>query len=285
MGNVLAFVEFTGDSLRTNALANVAFARKAAEFQGGEVILAGGAVGSPHLLLLSGIGPGAHLQDHGIEVRSDVPGVGEGVRDHPKTWITWRLKDDVPGQIGDPMLQLSARYTATDSDLRGDMMLYPNSIVPGAAPGTRDFRIEAVNNLQLSSGRLSLRSTDPDDRPAIDLGLLSEPRDRQRLVDAVERSLALADTSAMRDVVGDVVLPDVADPTDSEQVAEYVEQTGVAAAWDEWSEGARHWFRALCLGDEFPDLGPVEVEVFEIDEDGGDGSAEEAETEEPQAGS
>jgi choline dehydrogenase-like flavoprotein len=193
--------------------------------EGGEVILASGAVGSPHLLLLSGIGPSAQLEEHGIDVRSDLPGVGEGVRDHPKTWITWRLKDDVPGEIGDPMLQLSARYTATDSDLRGDMMLYPNSIVPGAVEGTRDFRIEAVNNLQLSSGRLSLRSADPDVHPAIDLGLLSQPRDRERLVDAIERSLALAETSAMRDVVGDVVLPDVTDPTDRKQVAEYVEHT------------------------------------------------------------
>lgn len=196
-----------------------------ADVAGGEIILAGGAVGSPHLLLLSGIGPRDELERLGIEVVAHVPGVGSGVRDHPKTWIQWRLPDDVPGEPDGPLLQLSTRYTATDSDLRGDMMLYPNSIVAGAEPGTRDFRIEAVNNLQLSAGRLALRSADPDEQPAIDLRLLSEERDRDRLVDAIERSLALAETPAMRDVCGKIVLPDVADPTDRAALADYVSRT------------------------------------------------------------
>lgn len=75
-----------------------------------------------------------------------------------------------------PWLQTSARYTATGSDLRGDMMLYPNSVIPGPTPGSRAFRIEAVNNLQLSYGRMWITSTDPDVKPTIDLRLLSEPR-------------------------------------------------------------------------------------------------------------
>ena len=121
-----------------------------AVIRAGEVILAAGAVASPQLLLLSGVGPRDELRGHGIAVVVDVPGVGLGVRDHPKTWITWRLREGVPGAPDDPLLQLSARYTASGSDLRGDMMLYPNSVVAGAEPGSRDFRIEAVNNLQLS---------------------------------------------------------------------------------------------------------------------------------------
>jgi choline dehydrogenase len=193
--------------------------------EGGEIILAAGAVGSPHLLLLSGIGPREHLVTMGIQVAADVPGVGRGVRDHPKTWIQWHLRDDVPGETDHPLLQLSTRYTATDSDLRGDMMLYPNSIVPGAIPGTRDFRIEAVNNLQLSAGRLSLRSADPYENPKIDLRLLSDERDRARLIDAIDRSLALAETPAMREICGDLVLPDVADPSDRKAVEDYVNRT------------------------------------------------------------
>jgi choline dehydrogenase len=193
--------------------------------QAGETILAAGAVGSPHLLLLSGIGPAADLRRLGIKVVADVPGVGSGVRDHPKAWIEWRLRDGVPGSLADPVLQLSTRYTASGSDLRGDMMLYPNSIVPGPQEGTLGFRIEAVNNLQLSAGRLALRSADPDVPPDIDLRLLAEERDRDRLVDAIERSLALAETPALRAVCEDLVRPDVADPTDRRALADYVERT------------------------------------------------------------
>jgi len=191
----------------------------------GEIILAAGAVASPHLLLLSGIGPRDELRSHGIDVVVDVPGVGRGVRDHPKTWVAWHVREGVAGALDDPLLQLSARYTASGSDLRGDMMLYPNSVVPGAEPGGRDFRIEAVNNLQLSWGQLSLRSADPGDHPVIDLRLLSEARDRERLVDAIERSLTLAETGPLREVLGDLVLPDRAALRDRSALADYVDRT------------------------------------------------------------
>jgi choline dehydrogenase len=193
--------------------------------EGGEIILSSGAVGSPQLLMLSGVGARDELARHGIEAVADVPGVGVGLRDHPKTWIEWRLRDDVEGEPDGHLLQLSARYTATGSNLRGDMMLYPNSVVPGPEPGSRDFRIEAVNNLQLSAGSLRLRSADPDDKPIIDLGLLREPRDRERLVDSIERSLAIGETASMRDIVGEVVLPDPAAVGDRAALNDYVERT------------------------------------------------------------
>ena len=55
-----------------------------------EVILAAGSIGSPHLLMLSGIGPGRHLQEHGIAIVLDLPGVGENLHDHPSTSCTYR---------------------------------------------------------------------------------------------------------------------------------------------------------------------------------------------------
>ena len=54
---------------------------------GGEVVLSAGAFGSPQLLMLSGIGPAAHLQTHGIAVQRDLPGVGENLHDHPDVVI------------------------------------------------------------------------------------------------------------------------------------------------------------------------------------------------------
>ena len=57
-----------------------------------EVILCAGAYASPQLLMLSGIGPASHLHEHGIETVVDLPGVGENLRDHPQTQLTWRTK-------------------------------------------------------------------------------------------------------------------------------------------------------------------------------------------------
>src|SRR5439155_391235 len=54
-----------------------------------EVVLAGGAVNSPQLLMLSGIGPADHLREHGIEVAVSLPGVGENLHDHPAAPMVW----------------------------------------------------------------------------------------------------------------------------------------------------------------------------------------------------
>ncbi len=99
-------------------------------YEAAEIILAAGAVASPQLLMLAGVGPADDLRALGIPVVSDVPGVGVGVRDHPKAWVQWRLRDGLGLSADVPWLQLSARYTADGSDIRGDMMLYPNSVVP-----------------------------------------------------------------------------------------------------------------------------------------------------------
>src|SRR4029077_20648413 len=60
-----------------------------------EVILCGGAVNSPHLLQISGIGPAAHLQSIGVAVTHDLPGVGVNLSDHFAVRVTHRVKDEV----------------------------------------------------------------------------------------------------------------------------------------------------------------------------------------------
>ena len=61
--------------------------------EGEEIILCAGAVGSPQLLMLSGVGPKDHLGGLGIPVVHDSPGVGQNLRDHPGVWVTWRTKE------------------------------------------------------------------------------------------------------------------------------------------------------------------------------------------------
>ena len=105
------------------------------------------------------------------------------------------------------------------------MMLYPNSVIPGPTPGSRAFRIEAVNNLQLSYGRMWITSTDPDVKPTIDLRLLSEPRDAERLADSIRRSLALAETAPLREILGPAYLPEPADLGSDVGLLGYVHRT------------------------------------------------------------
>ncbi|HLZ98330.1 MAG TPA: GMC oxidoreductase [Steroidobacteraceae bacterium] len=77
-----------------------------------EVILCGGAFNTPQLLMLSGIGPAAHLREHGIAVRTDLPGVGRNLQDRYEVAVTyraqqpWRILDGARFERGDPLWQL-----------------------------------------------------------------------------------------------------------------------------------------------------------------------------------
>ena len=80
--------------------------------QAGQVILCAGAIGSPHLLLLSGIGPAAQLEAQGLPVQADLPGVGRNLRDHPHLFATWRPAFGYPMHPQLPRYQTALRYTA-----------------------------------------------------------------------------------------------------------------------------------------------------------------------------
>ena len=64
-----------------------------------EVVLSGGAVNSPQLLMLSGIGPADHLREVGVDVVHDLPGVGGGLQDHPLVPVVWNVRS---GKIAVP---------------------------------------------------------------------------------------------------------------------------------------------------------------------------------------
>ena len=79
---------------------------------GEEIILSAGAINSPQLLMLSGVGPKAHLEELGIPVVRDVPGVGQNLRDHPMLSVTWKTKPDYKQDPFAPRIQLMLRWTA-----------------------------------------------------------------------------------------------------------------------------------------------------------------------------
>ena len=182
-------------------------------FRGGEIILSAGAVGSPHLLMLSGIGPAADLRAVGVPVLADRPGVGRNLRDHPHVYATWRPRPGYPMDPDKPRYQLALRYTVPGSALRNDMQLLMTSFATARVDRGGDGRtpvgitIQPVLNLARSSGRLTLQSADPTVQPAIDFNLLADPSDRSRLRAALQLCLELARHPSFATILGERLAP------------------------------------------------------------------------------
>jgi choline dehydrogenase len=180
---------------------------------GDEIILSAGAVGSPHLLLLSGVGPATQLRAAGVPVLADRPGVGQNLRDHPHVYATWHPRPGYPMDPDRARYQLALRYTVPGSALRNDMQLLMTSFATDRVDRGGDGRtpvgitIQPVLNLARSSGHLALRSADPAVQPAIDFNLLDDPSDRSRLRDALRLSLELARHPAFADILGARLAP------------------------------------------------------------------------------
>ena len=155
-------------------------------------ILSGGAINSPQLLMLSGVGPADHLGGHGIPVVADVPGVGQNLRDHIAVFMSYESDVDEPLPDRPPPLQIGMRYTTPDSPFRNDMHMRPITIrtehVPvDFDPSQRSSPTGFSIALQkaVGSGELRLASADPHEQPILDYRYLSEPFDAERLRGAV----------------------------------------------------------------------------------------------------
>ncbi|HCH10669.1 MAG TPA: mycofactocin system GMC family oxidoreductase MftG, partial [Dehalococcoidia bacterium] len=171
---------------------------------GDEIILSAGPIGSPHLLMLSGIGPADQLAEHGIWLVKDVPGVGQNLRDHPTVHVSWRAQPDVPAppqEVGPQKVAL--RYTAPGSDIKNDMIK-----VMRFRKIDRLLVMSVGLYLALGKGELKLQSPDPDVQPSLDYNYLQEPEDRRRLREGVRLCLELVDMKEFEKVVGERVNPD-----------------------------------------------------------------------------
>ena len=182
-----------------------------------QVILSAGAIGSPQLLMLSGVGPADHLRGLGIPVIKDAPGVGQNMRDHPAAWVTWRTKEGFPLDGLAPRMQLTLRYTAQDSDLRNDMKISMQSFAtaPVIQGGNRmeplGIRMTAGIQLAAGAGELRLTSNDPDTQPVLDYRYLEEEVDRKRLREGVRLCVGLGERQEFNDIIEERVSPTDAD--------------------------------------------------------------------------
>jgi predicted dehydrogenase (TIGR03970 family) len=181
----------------------------------GEVVLSAGAVGSAHLLLLSGIGPADALHAAGVEVVADLPGVGEGFTDHPNVYVGYRPAHPVPLPAGELPLHGVLHVTSAGATVPGDLEILPwltpfSRITGGPSAEHRDELVVGVGLMQVDSrGRLTLAGPDPLVPPRLDHRYLTEESDRRRLREAVRLAVDLLRTTAFAPLVGErTTLPD-----------------------------------------------------------------------------
>lgn len=175
----------------------------------GEVVLAAGALATPQLLMLSGVGEAAHLQQHCIPVVSGLPGVGQRLADHPDITLQLRLQEGMsPSEVGSATAPVcfatGLNFSSRQDDGRGDLELLlsarPLSTLGSRRSvicGSEDYRTFLLMlGLQRteSRGELRLRSNNSGDPPCLHGRFLTESGDAERLRDGLRAIWNLLDS-------------------------------------------------------------------------------------------
>ena len=196
--------------------------------EGDEIILSGGAIASPQLLMLSGVGPAQHLQDMGIEPLHDLAGVGRNMKNHPSASLRFRLIEGNRPASDAPRNQVGLRFTSEPSSPRNDIQVQPTTSYPESTV-TPDIRIGCRLELPFSQGELTLTSNDVRVQPDLDYRFLTDPLDRSRLRAAVRRCVELFQHSAFEGLLGERLAPTDADLADDAALdAWLVRNSGIA---------------------------------------------------------
>jgi choline dehydrogenase len=176
-----------------------------------EVVLCGGVIDSPKLLMLSGIGPADQLRSHGIAVVADVPGVGRNFQDHLKLSIRWNGKTELPGST-----VTAGMFTRSSQAAIGtvpDLQFYV-----GRGTDTPDkFITITVSLVQAQSrGEVRLRSSDVGAPPIIRANYLQEQADVNALVRGVHLARWFGESEAYAPLRADEILPGAAMKSDAD---------------------------------------------------------------------
>ena len=174
--------------------------------EGSEIILCAGAVVSPQLLMLSGIGPADQLNAQGIPVAVELPGIGQNMRDHPNVSVRFLVKEDVP-QDPNGMRALRLRYTATGSTTPNDMILSPASLNTVVRDDNPAHAVNCGLYLATGKGELRLESADPHVPPSMDYRYLEEDWDRERLRESVRLCVSLLQHNAYEPIIEEIIAP------------------------------------------------------------------------------
>ena len=210
---------------------------------GQELILCAGAINSPHLLQVSGIGAAEHLQDIGCDVRHNLPAVGDNFQDHYATRLTYRVRDvdTINNRArGLPLISEIAKYffnkksilnlgpTAVFCFLKSNEGLSAPDIQINFTPGTHQRGMQSTLENQAgftmatwqhrpeSYGYVRARSQDPFKHPEIQPNYLAADTDQQVILAAIKICRKLAQTEALKPFVVEETFPSVACQNDND---------------------------------------------------------------------
>ena len=222
-----------------------------------EVIVSGGVYGSPQLLQLSGLGPAAHLQKHGIKVVKDMPGVGSNLHDHFNTYVAFRCSQKVtmndlalsfPRQI-----MAAAQYAFGRTGPLASMGLYvgaflrsdkrlerPDLKINMFAWATKErtrqgvipqpfssFMLSPVHLKPEGRGTVRLKSPDPMAPPEIRFNFLKTAYDWQALIEGTRICREIARQPALRPFLVEEVMPGPS-VNDDAKIREFIRANGVS---------------------------------------------------------
>ena len=224
---------------------------------GREVIVSGGAFGSPQLLLLSGLGPAQHLQDMGVAVVKDMPGVGSNLQDHFNTYCTYRISRNLSLnalQYSLPhRLMAGAQYVLLRSGPMSGNGLYVGALVRSdkrlerpdlqlnisawsTIERTRDGIVShpfpgiSISPVHLSPdgrGTVRLKSNDPLAPPAIQFNFLKSEYDWQALIAGMRYARSIVRQQALQKLIVEETLPGIQVRTE-EDMREDIRARGVS---------------------------------------------------------
>lgn len=220
----------------------------------GEVVLCGGAVNTPQLLQLSGVGNAAELRALGVEVVHDLPGVGENLQDHLEVYVQHACTRPVSMQpylkwrhrpwIGAQWLFLRSGPGATNHFEAGgfvrsnDDVAYPNLMFhflpiavryDGSSPaGGHGYQVHVGPMYSDARGSVKIRSADPGVKPALRFNYLSTEQDRREWVEAIRVTREILGQPALQEFSAGEISPGPSVATD-EQILDWVARDGETA--------------------------------------------------------
>lgn len=211
-----------------------------------EVILSGGAINSPHLLLLSGIGAADDVRSAGLEVTSDLPGVGRNLQDHPVAGMMWSSTQPVSLASAESIAN-AARFlflrrgplTSNVAEAGGFLRLTDELDAPNlqfhfapvyfqehgfVRPEGHGYSLGATLISSRSRGRVRLRTGDPSDHPIIEGNYFHDGRDMSDILEGLRRVREIGEADAFARYRGHEVLPG-SDARSTSELEEHVRKT------------------------------------------------------------
>ncbi|MFB8269215.1 GMC family oxidoreductase [Streptomyces sp. NPDC055955] len=193
-----------------------------------EVVVCAGAVDTPRLLMHSGIGPKADLEELGIPVLHDLPGVGENLLDHPESVIVWETDGPIPDNSA--MGSDAGLFVQRDPEASGPDLMFHFYQIPFTDNPERLGYVRPEHGVSMtpnipkprSRGRLYLTSADPKEKPALDFRYFTDEDDYdgRTLVDGIRIAREIAKTEPLAGWLKREVCPGP-DVVDDEELGEY----------------------------------------------------------------